>query len=97
MSLYSMISSVLSYVFTTIIYLFIFGVMALIYMDIKKANPGEQILEEGNQFLEETCVGFKRNFIKNSIAIFISHRLSVFVNNLYSVTITIEGKTHIST
>ncbi len=47
MSLYSMISSVLSYVFTTIIYLFIFSVMALIYMDIKKANRGEQIPEEG--------------------------------------------------
>ncbi len=53
MSLYSMISSVLSYVFTTIIYLFIFSVMALIYMDIKKANRGEQILEEG---LEEEQV-----------------------------------------
>ena len=47
MSLYSMISSVLSYVFTTIIYLFIFSVMALIYMDIKKANRGEQTIEEG--------------------------------------------------
>ncbi len=47
MSLYSMISSVLSYVFTAIIYLFIFSVMVLIYMDIKKANRGEQILEEG--------------------------------------------------
>ena len=52
MSLYSMISSVLSYVFATIIYLFIFSVMALIYMDIKKANRGEQILEEGLE--EET-------------------------------------------
>lgn len=38
MSLYSLISSLLSYVFTTIIYLFIFSVIALIYMDIKRMN-----------------------------------------------------------
>ncbi len=41
MSLYSLISSVLSYVFTTIIYLFIFSVIALIYADIHKMNRGE--------------------------------------------------------
>lgn len=41
MSLYSLISSLLSYVFTTIIYLFIFSVISLIYMDIKKMNRGE--------------------------------------------------------
>lgn len=41
MSVYSLFSSILSYVFTTIIYLFIFGVIALIYMDIKKTNRGE--------------------------------------------------------
>lgn len=41
MSLYSLISSVLSYVFTTIIYLFIFSVIALIYADIHKMNRDE--------------------------------------------------------
>lgn len=41
MSVYSLISSFLSYVFTTIIYLFIFSVIALIYMDIKRINRGE--------------------------------------------------------
>ncbi|MBQ2932452.1 MAG: FHA domain-containing protein [Clostridia bacterium] len=46
MSLYSLISSFLSYVFTAIIYLFIFSVIALIYMDIKKANRGERELED---------------------------------------------------
>lgn len=46
MSVYSLVSSMLSYVFTTIIYLFIFSVIALIYMDIKKANRGEQELDE---------------------------------------------------
>lgn len=46
MSVYSLVSSFLSYVFTTVIYLFIFSVIALIYMDIKKANRGEQDMEE---------------------------------------------------
>ena len=41
MTVYNMVSSLLSYVFTTIIYLFIFSVIALIYMDIKKMNRGE--------------------------------------------------------
>lgn len=47
MSLYSLISSLLSYVFTTIIYLFIFSVIALIYMDIKKMNRGADEADEG--------------------------------------------------
>ncbi len=42
MSAYSIISSLLSYVFTTIIYLFIFSVIALIYMDIKKMGKKEK-------------------------------------------------------
>ncbi len=42
MSVYTLISSLLSYVFTTIIYLFIFSVIALIYMDIKKASKKEK-------------------------------------------------------
>ncbi len=46
MSVYSLVSSFLSYVFTVIIYLFIFSVIALIYMDIKKANRGERELED---------------------------------------------------
>jgi len=41
MTLYSLISSGLSYVFTTIIYLFIFSVIRLIYLDIRKANGAE--------------------------------------------------------
>ncbi len=55
MSLYSLASSFLSYVFTTVIYLFIFSVIALIYMDIKKANRGEEEIEdlEDEEFLDE--------------------------------------------
>lgn len=41
MTVYSFISSLLSYVFTVIIYLFIFSVICLIYMDIKKMNKGD--------------------------------------------------------
>lgn len=48
MSLYSLISSLLSYVFTTIIYLFIFSVIALIYWDIKKMNKGETSTDDEN-------------------------------------------------
>ncbi len=46
MSVYSMISSLLSYAFTLIIYLFIFSVIALIYMDIKKSSRKERIKNE---------------------------------------------------
>lgn len=42
MSVYTMISSLLSYVFTTIIYLFIFSVIGLIYLDIKKTGKNEK-------------------------------------------------------
>lgn len=52
MSAYSLVSSFLSYVFTTIIYLFIFSVIALIYMDIKKANRGERLDDEFDDKLE---------------------------------------------
>ena len=49
MSVFSVISSVLSYVFTTIIYLFIFSVIALIYMDIKKMSKKENESEKDNK------------------------------------------------
>ena len=41
MTIYSFVSSILSYVFTTIIFLFIFSVIRLIYMDIKKMSRFE--------------------------------------------------------
>ena len=49
MSVYSMISSFLSYAFTLIIYLFIFSVIALIYMDIKKSSRKERIKNEESE------------------------------------------------
>ncbi len=58
MSVYSLVSSLLSYVFITIIYLFIFSVIALIYMDIKKMNKGEnddaeEVMEDDAEEIEE--------------------------------------------
>lgn len=38
MSLYTLISSLLSYIFTTIIYLFILSIIVLIYRDIKRMS-----------------------------------------------------------
>lgn len=62
MSVYSLVSSLLSYVFTTIIYLFIFSVIALIYMDIKKANRGEQEIDDYDDPEEYTEDGPEEEF-----------------------------------
>ena len=54
MTLYSLISSGLSYVFTTIIYLFIFSVIRLIYLDIRKSSGTEKKRFEENRKLDES-------------------------------------------
>lgn len=41
LTFYNFLSSILSYVFTLIIYLFIFGVIRLIYLDVKKMSRFE--------------------------------------------------------
>ena len=46
LSLYSLISTFLSYVFTTIIYLFIFSIIVLIYKDIKRVSKSEEAVFE---------------------------------------------------
>ncbi len=56
MSVYSLVSSLLSYVFTTIIYLFIFSVIALIYMDIKKMNKNENVVETDNDICDDEMI-----------------------------------------
>ena len=38
MTFFNLLSSIFSYIFTVIIYLFIFGVIRLIYLDVKKMN-----------------------------------------------------------
>lgn len=46
---YELVSSILSYVFTTIIYLFILAVMGLVYLDIKKMNTKEREPKTGGK------------------------------------------------
>ena len=41
MTFYNFLSSIFSYIFTLIIYLFIFGVIRLIYLDVKKMSRFE--------------------------------------------------------
>ena len=41
MTVYNFLSSIFSYIFTFIIYLFIFGVIRLIYLDVKKMSRFE--------------------------------------------------------
>lgn len=41
MTFYNLLSSIFSYIFTFIIYLFIFGVIRLIYLDVKKMSRFE--------------------------------------------------------
>ncbi len=58
--MYAMISSLLSYVFTTIIYLFIFSVIGLIYMDIKKMGKKERSKTESDDSVKgDICAVLK--------------------------------------
>ena len=41
MTFYNFLSTIFSYIFTLIIYLFIFGVIRLIYLDVKKMSRFE--------------------------------------------------------
>lgn len=55
MTIYTFISSVLSYVFTVIIYLFIFAVIRLIYLDVRKMSRFEK-----NNASDTPCASLKR-------------------------------------
>lgn len=54
MTFYNFLSSILSYVFTFIIYLFIFSVIRLIYLDVKKMSRFED-----NNTADENCASLK--------------------------------------
>ena len=54
MSFYSLLSSFLSYVFTTIIYLFIFCIIVLIYKDIKRSSNDDSDFEVAESDENET-------------------------------------------
>lgn len=50
--MFELISSILKYIFTVIIYLFIFGVIRLIYLDIKSMNARKATVDEGYPYLK---------------------------------------------
>ena len=54
MTFYSFLSTILSYVFTLIIYLFIFSVIRLIYLDVKKMSRFEN-----NNVSDAACASLK--------------------------------------
>lgn len=54
MTIYNFLSSILSYVFTFIIYLFIFSVIRLIYLDVKKMSRFEK-----NNTEDAACASLK--------------------------------------
>lgn len=63
MSLYTLISSLLSYIFTTIIYLFILSIIVLIYRDIKRMsqNNYEEEPEDDEYDTEENSEADEEN------------------------------------
>lgn len=69
---YDMTSLVLSYVFTTIIYLFILAVIGLIYMDIKKTGEkergGKEVSTKKSRIIDSSDVAVLRT-VKNRAAV----------------------------
>jgi len=67
LSLYSLLSSFLSYVFTTIIYLFIFCIIVLIYKDIKRVgtDKSDEELAQNSECEEEESYTAILKCIKN--------------------------------
>ena len=48
--MYEMLSSIMKYIFITIIYLFIYGIIRLIYLDISSMGAkGKQVLKKGGK------------------------------------------------
>ena len=71
MDAYKMASTILSYVFTTIIYLFILAVVGLVYFDIKKMNSNESEKKGGDKkerTPETECYALFRT-VKNRMAV----------------------------
>ena len=72
MTFYNLISSIFSYVFTFIIYLFIFSVIRLIYLDVKKMSRFE-----GNNMADAECASLKP--VKSKVP------LETKLNNRYTI------------
>lgn len=50
--MFELISSILKYIFIVIIYLFIFGIIRLIYLDIRSMNAPGAAVGKGNPYLK---------------------------------------------
>lgn len=73
MTFYNFLSSVLSYVFTFIIYLFIFSVIRLIYLDVKKMSRFEN-----NNVEDEVCASLKPIKSKVPVTSAIKNRYTIY-------------------
>lgn len=75
MTFYNLLSSIFSYVFTFIIYLFIFGVIRLIYLDVKKMSRFENNSVNANGV--ETA-GLKPIKSKNNTKLALKNRYMIY-------------------
>lgn len=73
LTFYSFLSSVLSYVFTFIIYLFIFGVIRLIYLDVKKMSRFET-----NHVEDEECAALRPVKSKVQVSSMLKRRYNIY-------------------
>lgn len=73
MTVYSFLSSILSYVFTFIIYLFIFSVIRLIYLDVKKMSRFEN-----NNADDAECASLKPIKSKVPVTAKIKNRYTIY-------------------
>ena len=73
MTFYNFLSSILSFVFTFIIYLFIFSVIRLIYLDVKKMSRFE-----GNNAADSQCASLKSAKSKVQLQSQIKNRYTIY-------------------
>ncbi len=73
MTFYSFLSSIFSYVFTFIIYLFIFSVIRLIYLDVKKMSRFAN-----NSATDSQCASLKSTKSKVSLQTQIKNRYTIY-------------------
>ena len=51
-NVYNILAAIFKYIFITIIYLFIFGIMRMIYLDIKKQTCRVPVESQGMAYLQ---------------------------------------------
>ena len=73
MTFYNFLSSIFSYIFTFIIYLFIFSVIRLIYLDVKKMSRFE-----GNNITDSEYASLKPAKSKVPVSSPLANRLAIY-------------------